>query len=746
MLDKKIQKYILHIFLFFVIITILYYNFGSVEGFQAGFPPIPLVGTPAQQAWTVPYINDLNRPLPSWATPSQIQKNTELRIRQPRIYDIINANITNPQVIQALITFIEQSTRDLNSTTTSDSQLLDLIQSVADRNSAVLLSTLTNLETTGVIPVTPIPVQMGIPGALSTPDTPQAPVFTPGDTPPPPTPASNAPTPAPNAPTPAPNAPTPAPNAPTPAPSTPPPASTGEAGILLLQSIVGSSPPSEVTPAQIKTLKKYWANHNYIYPTKFGIHPSVANAINTAYLPGNSVTQNADAITVALRNYITSGQLANNVNPPAPVITDPTILALINDPSLISTANLPAWIVPGTRQSWMTSEQQEQFNTLQIKASTIPSMPNASDVLGTLLAIMRSRYVYQKAIMKNRNQDSDIFMFIKESVEQFLNSRAYGQIPDAPTNTPAPNSWPSFTGATLPIRFLNLKTAINNISEIGIDEKLSRISSGIDYLSANESEESISYAMDEATRPIIQRLKNVSATSWVPVGFKGVCKLSDIYSFVTTTSLPSNIFDPAITIAQYRDIISKAPEGTIIQVIDTATGTAVWDPINYFNTNNTIQKLPNTTNVGTYIFYTNLGKFYINELPSQTQSEKDIIDRILYNMLDIFVGINNMDKSSGFYNTIMANFGADPKLLKLLPLINKFQFQNIVYEQYSTVVEDFQNSGTVDIYKLYNHDKTPIFTDNTSIYMGIAGIAGVVIIGASGYMLYRYMRKNKTII
>jgi hypothetical protein len=355
-----------------------------------------------------------------------------------------------------------------------------------------------------------------------------------------------------------------------------------------------------------------------------------------------------------------------------------------------------------------------------------------------LLATMRISYINKKVNGNTDTTDSEIFDEVIQDVQNFLNSSGYGYIPYTSTNTPAPKSWPSFTTATLPSNFITLQTQINGFSGIRIQDKIQRIYNAVTSLVQSPYNfKYISARIGDIAKP--PPSKNVEANSSVPVGIKVVCKLSDINTLIQQNS-PSGIFDPTVTPAQYESILGMVPEGVVISIIDTSTGNAVWDPITTFRNSNTIVPFPNTTNVGTYIFYTNAVKFNSSELPIQKQSDKNIIDRFIYNTLDILVGFSNLDKSSSLYQNILYRYKADSNILNLLPAINSFKFQNIVYETYSQVVEDFQNAGTIDIYKLHNSDGTPIFTNNNSLYMGLAGLT---IISVSGYFIYRFLKQRK---
>ena len=390
-------------------------NTRSVEGFQSSMHP-PVVGTPTQQVWTVPYINSPSHPLPPWASQSQVALNNTLLVTQSNILAIINGDPYNTgynQQVSSFFTNVNNAAGPTQTNGLNDSDLLDLIQSVANTNSAILFSNLQNLSVSSGSNTGPTGLNNGSTGPTG------------------PTGLNNGPT-----------GPTGLNNGSTGAiviatglmgPTGPMVISTGPTGptgptltsisnspglmnpistpgTLLLQSIIGSSPPLGITQAQIQALTKDWQTYNGIVGN-MAMDPVLISAIESAYstTSGQTVSQSVDAITLALRSYITSGQAANYKNPIPSPITDPTLLSLINDPSWISTANLPTWIVPGTSQSWMTNDQLSQFNIAQIKASTIPTMTNASDMLGMLLAVMRSSYIQYKVNIHQTATDSQSF-------------------------------------------------------------------------------------------------------------------------------------------------------------------------------------------------------------------------------------------------------------------------------------------------------------------------------------------------
>lgn len=246
------------------------------------------------------------------------------------------------------------------------------------------------------------------------------------------------------------------------------------------------------------------------------------------------------------------------------------------------------------------------------------------------------------------------------------------------------------------------------------------------------------------TQPYGAQTAQLSPDTLVPVGLKIACKLSDL-----------QVYMPRLDASMFNSI----PPGGLILILDATTGVAVWDPITTFRKNGTIQPFPSSTTQQSYILYTNAIKFSPStdaNFPLQSQSDRNAVDKIIYNMLDSLVQLNSISVLGNIIRSITppgASLSAGPGGLQIsaeaisnyVGIINKFTFQNIVYEKYGTTIEhftkeNFENVGAPPP-KVYNINRDLIYSDNSIPYGTIA--MSLALAGLTTGAIYYFMKNKK---
>ena len=504
---------------------------------------------------------------------------------------------------------------------------------------------------------------------------------------------------------------------------------------LLLMSVVSTPPPSWATAKQIADTNKQITNFMGTSVASGGNKARTIfnNALSKAYTEskaaGDTDSVTLDKLIAAMRAALTSGEVVT-ADVPEPTVVNPSWAANKNP---ISLSDLPNWVITGTHDpSWMSPTQIAQLSTLQMQADNIKNSP---ENLGLLFGYIRTTYIVSKSHMQ---PDSHCLEQIMANSNLAINGNSNYVVPA--TEPSSIKTWPSFTTATLAS---DLSEAISKVyATAGLPDidKFYRINSLFYFKSIGHDPRGAGFGKHIPPPP------KVSSSSLVPVGIQILCKLSDLagyLKFVNGKGIP--FLDAAMTPADYasRYPPSMIPPGLTAKIIDKSNGAIVWDPITAYVTNGTIAPFPNTTNIGTYVFYTNVGKIVPYEVP-QKQSDRNAIDRILYNILDIFVTIDGTDKTSSLYGYLVNNMNISPELISASSFISSFQFQNIVYETYSTVSEDFTGSqnDSLQLNKLHYGDGTKLFPMLTVTSVLAYGSAIALFGGAVYYAMKKKIFKR----
>jgi hypothetical protein len=245
-------------------------------------------------------------------------------------------------------------------------------------------------------------------------------------------------------------------------------------------------------------------------------------------------------------------------------------------------------------------------------------------------------------------------------------------------------------------------------------------------------------------QPYGAQTAQLSHDTLVPVGLKIACKLSDL-----------QVYMPRLDASMFNSI----PPGGLILILDATTGVAVWDPVTTFRKNGTIQPFPSSTTQQSYILYTNAIKFSPStdaNFPLQSQSDRNAVDKIIYNMLDSLVQLNSISVLGNIIRSITpqgASLSAGPGGLQIsaeaisnyVGIINKFTFQNIVYEKYGTTIEHFSKENFENVGapppKVYNINRDLIYSDNSIPYGTIA--MSLALAGLTTGAIYYFMKNKK---
>lgn len=503
---------------------------------------------------------------------------------------------------------------------------------------------------------------------------------------------------------------------------------------VLLMSVLSTPPPSWATPKQIADINKQITNFMGISVTSPNKSKTIFNnALSKAYTEskaaGDTDSVTVDKLIAAMRASLASGEIVS-ADAPEPTVVNPSWVANKNP---ISLSDLPNWVITGAHDSsWMSPTQIAQLSTLQAQADNIKNSP---EKLGLLFGSIRTTYIVSKSHMQ---PDSHCLEQIISNSNLAINGN-YNYVVPA-TELSSIKTWPSFTTATLAS---DLSEAISKVyATAGLPDidKFYRINSLFYYKSMGHDPRGVGFGKHIPPPP------KVTSSSLVPVGIQILCKLSDLagyLKFLNGRGVP--FLDETMTPAEYasRYPPSMIPPGLTAKIIDKSNGAIVWDPITTYVTNGTIAPFPNTTNVGTYIFYTNVGKIVPYEVP-QKQSDRNAIDRILYNILDIFVTIDGTDKTSSLYGYLVNNLNISPELISASSFISSFQFQNIVYETYSTLSEDFTGSqnDSLQLDKLHYGDGTKLFPTLTVTSVLAYGSAIALFGGAVYYAMKQKIFKR----
>jgi hypothetical protein len=505
---------------------------------------------------------------------------------------------------------------------------------------------------------------------------------------------------------------------------------------LLLMSVVSTPPPSWATAKQIADTNKQITNFMGTSVTSGNKAKIIlGNALEKVYTESKAA-RDTDSVTLdkliaAMRRSLTSGEIVTaDVYEPSSV--NPSWAANKNP---ISLNDLPNWVITGAHDpSWMTPTQIAQLSTLQMQADTIKNLP---EKLGLLFGSIRNNYILVKS---NGGSDTTCLEQIIAVSNGVLNGNSAVN-PVVPATEPSSiKTWPSFTTATLASDLSDAISKVYAVPKLRDIYILDRIITLFYIKSMGEDPRGVEFGKYVPPPP------KVTGSSLVPVGIQILCKLSDLaayFKYLDGMGIP--FLDAAMTPADYASKYppSMIPPGLTAKIIDKSNGAIVWDPITAYVTDGTIAPFPNTTTVGTYIFYTNVGKIVPYEVP-QAQSDRNAIDRILYNILDIFVAVDGTDKTSSLYGYLVNNLRIPAELISASSFISSFQFQNIVYETYSTVSEDFTGSqnDSLQLNKLHYGDGTKLFPTITLTSVLAYGSAIALFGGAVYYAMKKKMFKR----
>jgi hypothetical protein len=360
---------------------------------------------------------------------------------------------------------------------------------------------------------------------------------------------------------------------------------------------------------------------------------------------------------------------------------------------LLSTNRLP---------SWVTNTQMEEIRNFPLKViSFFLITGNFSDDSNIRIKYseLKTSGVSDTIILDNLftlfNND------IKQRITQYGNSKLpfyyhiAAAIPSFFTNT----AWvtPDITKKAQPtLRRLASYTMsknafqmpnLNNISDVTIPLKeehtRSTVAGNNDVQIFNKLNDVINKAIDDGIININKLASSsLSPETLVPVGLKVRCKLSDVSQYVPPISLMP---------------LMMVPLNAQILILDAVTSEVVWDPINYFIDNGTVQPFPTSSESKSYVLYTNAIRFIPNltsdMLPIQLQQDRDSIDKIIFNSLDTIVNLYKLSilekilpQASMFTSALSTD---NARIFKAV--INIVRFETILYEKYSIMIEHFIN-------------------------------------------------------